>query len=72
MMVIIHIVPYVKDQGVTLEAASLTLTILGVSLIVGGLLFGLTADRLGTRRTFWICLAVETLTVAGVAAGPPL
>lgn len=72
MMVIIHIVPHVKDRGVTLEAASLALTIFGLSMIAGGLVFGVAADRLGTRPAFWVCLAVELLTLAGVAAGPSL
>lgn len=72
MMVIIHIVPHVKDRGVSLEAASLALTIFGLSMIAGGLVFGAAADRLGTRPAFWVCLAVELLTLAGVAAGPSL
>ena len=72
MMMIIHIVPHVKDRGVTLEAASLALTIFGLSLIVGGLGFGAIADRLGTRRTFWVSLVAELLALVGVTAGPPL
>jgi len=72
MMVVVHIVPYVKDRGVTLEAASLSLTIFGFSQIGGGLLFGAVADRLGTRRTFWFCLGVELLALTGVVAGPSL
>ncbi len=72
MMVVVHIVPHVKDRGVTLEAASLALTIFGVSQIVGGLVFGAVADRLGTRRTFRACLVVELVTLAGVVVGPSL
>ena len=72
MMVIIHIVPHVKDRGVSLEAASLALTIFGLSLIVGALVFGVIADRLGTRRTFWVSLSAELLALMGVTAGPPL
>jgi predicted MFS family arabinose efflux permease len=72
MMVVVHIVPYVKDRGVTLEAASLALTIFGFSQIGGGLVFGAVADRLGTRRTFWFCLVVELLTLAGVVVGSSL
>jgi MFS family permease len=71
-MVTIHIVSHVKDRGVTLEAAALALTIFGLSLIAGGLVFGATADRLGTRRTVWVGLVIELFALAGVAAGPPL
>jgi MFS family permease len=72
MMVVVHIVPYVKDRGVTLEAASLALTIFGFSQIGGGLVFGAVADRLGTRRTFGFCLVIELLTLVGVVVGPRL
>jgi MFS family permease len=70
--VVVHIVSYVKDQGVILEYASLALTVYGLSLITGSLLLGALADRVGTRPTFWFCLALQALTLAAVLTRPPL
>lgn len=72
MMVVVHIVSHVKDQGVILEYASLGLTTYGVSLFAGSLLFGALADRVGTRPTFWFCMALQVVTLAGVLTGPAL
>ena len=70
MMVAIHIVPYVRDRGVSLEHASLALTVYGISNIVGRLLSGVAADRLGTRATFSICSVLAFFSLAGMTAGP--
>jgi len=70
--VVIHIVSYVKDRGVVLEYASLGLTIYGLSLFAGSLVFGALADRVGTRSIFRVCMALQVVTLAGVLTGPPL
>ena len=72
MMVVIHLVSHVKDKGVTLEAASLALTLYGVGAIVGRILFGIAADRLGSRTTFLLCLSLQITTLALILVGPPL
>ena len=72
MMVTVHLVSYVKDRGVTLEAASLALTIFGVGTIVGRLVFGVAADKLGTKPTFWFCQVMQILTLTWLLAGPSL
>lgn len=71
-MISVHIVPYVKDHGVTLERASLALTVYGISLIGGKLLFGAVLDRLGTRPTFGVCTVLQVLSLTAVLGGPPL
>lgn len=71
MMVAVHLVPYMNDRGLTLERASLALTIYGISSIAGRLVFGAAADRLGTRPTFWFCLVLELLPLVSVLAAPP-
>ena len=71
IMVTVHLVPYMTDQGVTLEHASLALTIYGISSIAGRLVFGLAADRLGTRPTFRFCLVSQLLPLTAVLVGPP-
>ncbi len=52
-----HIVPYGIDGGMTTAAAALILSMIAGSSIFGRLLVGLSADRLGGRRAFMICLA---------------
>ena len=72
MMMSIHLVSYVKDQGVTLERASLALTILGTGTIAGRLLCGMAADRVGTKPTFWVCLTIQIATLLSIVAAPSL
>jgi MFS family permease len=69
MMMSIHLVSYVKDQGVSLERAALALTILGTGTIAGRILVGMAADRIGTKRTFWFCLTLQVVTLVAVIAG---
>lgn len=70
--VMVHIVSYVKDRGMTLERASLALTIWGLSLIVGSVLFGAVADRLGIRPAFWTCLGLQVIPLTWIVTGPPV
>lgn len=72
MMMSIHLVSYVKDRGVTLERAALALTILGTGTIVGRILIGMAADRIGTKPMFWFCLTIQITTLLAVIAGPSL
>jgi predicted MFS family arabinose efflux permease len=72
MMMSIHLVSYVKDRGVTLERAALALTILGAGTIVGRILIGMAADRIGTKPMFWFCLTIQVTTLLAVIAGPSL
>ena len=72
MMLSVHLVSYVKDRDVTLESASLALLLLGVGMFVGRILFGTTADRLGTKPTFWLCQAVQIVTLTWILAEPSL
>lgn len=50
-MVTVHIVPFARDQGVSLAGASLALTAYGVGAFIGRLAGGVTSDRLGTLTT---------------------
>jgi MFS family permease len=72
MMMSIHLVSYVKDQGVTLERASLALTILGTGTIFGRILVGIVSDRVGTKPTFWFCLTIQIATLVAIVSGPSL
>lgn len=72
MMMAVHLVPYVKDRGVTLESASLALTILGTGTIAGRLLFGVAADRVGTKWTFRFCMTMQIVALTWIVTGPSL
>lgn len=72
MMIVIHLVAHMKDQGLTLETASLSLTLFGVGAIIGRILFGFAADRLGTKVIFFLCLSLEVVTLTGLLIAPPL
>jgi MFS family permease len=50
-MVTVHIVPFARDQGVSLAGASLALTAYGIGAFIGRLAGGVTSDRLGTLTT---------------------
>ena len=49
LMVSVHIVPYSRDRGITLAAASLALTAYGIGATIGRIGFGALADHLGAR-----------------------
>jgi MFS family permease len=72
MMMSIHLVSFVKDQGVTLERASLALTILGTGTIAGRILVGIASDRIGTKPMFWVCLTLQVTALLSIMAGPSL
>ncbi len=72
MMIVIHLVSHVKDQGVALEVASLALTLFGVGAIVGRILFGVAADRLGTKSTFFLCSFLQVAALTWLLSTPSL
>jgi MFS family permease len=72
MMMSIHLVSFVKDQGVTLERAALALTILGTGTIAGRILVGTASDRVGTKPMFWVCLTLQITALLSIMAGPSL
>src|SRR5262249_7126481 len=72
MMMSIHLVSFVKDQGVALERAALALTILGTGTIVGRVLVGIASDRVGTKPMFWCCLTVQIASLLAIVSGPSL
>jgi OFA family oxalate/formate antiporter-like MFS transporter len=51
LMISVHVVPFARDQGISLAGASLTLTAYGLGSVVGRLASGAVSDRLGTFVT---------------------
>ena len=62
-MVTVHIVPFARDQGVSLAGASLGLTAYGIGSVVGRIAAGALSDRIGTVTTMRIAYAVQTLAL---------
>jgi MFS family permease len=69
LMVGVHAVPYVRDHGVSLAAASLALTAYGTGSIIGRLASGAIGDRFGTRVTIGVGYVVEALALMLLAGG---
>jgi MFS family permease len=72
MTLTVHLVPYVRDRGVTLEEASLALPLFGVGIIIGRLLFGFFADKLGTKWTFGLCQVLQVITLTWLLTKPSI
>lgn len=58
-MVVIHVVAAAVDEGATLEAAAIILTLSGITNTVGRLVSGAIASRIGTKLVLALCLAVQ-------------
>jgi len=51
----VHIVPHIIDLGISAATAANILAASGGALVVGGILLGFVADRIGNRQTLVIC-----------------
>ena len=69
-MVTVHIVPFARDQGLSLAGASLALTTYGAGAFAGRLVGGVASDRLGTLTTIRAGFIAMTLALAVVAWVP--
>ena len=62
-MVTVHIVPFARDQGVSLAGASLALTAYGVGSVGGRVAAGAMSDRIGTITTMRIAYVAQALAL---------
>jgi MFS family permease len=62
-MVTVHIVPFARDQGVSLAGAALALTAYGVGSVGGRVAAGAMSDRIGTITTMRIAYVVQALAL---------
>jgi len=62
-MVTVHIVPFARDQGVSLAGASLALTAYGIGSVVGRVAAGAMSDRIGTITTMRAAYVVQALAL---------
>jgi MFS family permease len=59
IMVSVHAVPFARDQGISLAAASLALTAYGVGAVSGRLTAGAVSDRVGAHTTLRIGFVLQ-------------
>jgi MFS family permease len=65
-MVTVHIVPFARDQGVSLGGASLALTAYGMGSVGGRVTAGAMSDRIGTATTMRIAYTVQVLSLVSL------
>ncbi len=66
-MVMIHIVPYLTDMGMSAPVAANVLGAIGLGSLFGRILAGVASDRFGVRRVLMTCLTVKVLVLFGLA-----
>jgi len=62
--VIVHVVPYATDLGISREIASGVLSVIGGLSIAGRLAVGALADRIGARRSMLLCAGILASALA--------
>ena len=70
LMVSVHVVPFARDQGISLAAASLALTAYGVGTVGGRLAAGALSDRLGAITTIRLGYLAQLVAAAGLSWAP--
>lgn len=62
-MLTVHIVPFARDRGISLEGASLALAAYGIGSVCGRLASGAVSDRLGTLPTIRAAYIVKAVAL---------
>jgi MFS family permease len=66
IMVSVHVVPFVRDQGIGLAAASLVLTAYGVGAVTGRVTAGAMSDRFGPRTTLRVGYVLQLVALTAL------
>jgi len=69
-MISVHAVPFARDQGISLAAASLALTAYGVGSVSGRLTAGAVSERLGAHTTVRLGYVLQILALSALAWVP--
>ena len=70
LMISVHIVPYARDQGISLAAASLGLTAYGVGAVTGRVGSGVVSEHLGAPATVRIGFVLQIVALLGIWWSP--
>ncbi len=68
-LVVSHLVNYVTDKGIDPVAAAAVLSVVGVGNVVGHLVSGAIADRIGTKSAIALCCAFVIISLLLLAWG---
>ncbi len=63
LMISVHVVPFARDQGISLAGASLALSAYGVGAVSGRIAAGAVSDRIGTLTAIRAAYALEALAL---------
>ena len=70
LMISVHIVPFARDHGVSLAAASLALTAYGVGAVTGRVGSGVVSEHLGAPATVRIGFVLQIVSLLGIWWSP--
>ena len=70
LMLAVHVVPFARDQGISLTIASLALSAYGVGAATGRIVAGAISDRLGTVVTIRAGYLVQVVALVGLLSIP--
>ena len=70
MMISVHVVPFARDNGISLEAASFALAAYGVGAVLGRIGGGAAADRFGTISMMWWFSALQACSLVPLVLRP--
>ncbi len=70
--IIVHIVPYATDIGISAASAANILATIGGTSIAGRIIMGSAADRIGTKPTIIICFILISITFLWLLAAKEL
>jgi MFS family permease len=70
LMLAVHIVPYARDQGISLTGASLALTAYGLGAVSGRITSGAVSDRLGTMATVRVGYVIQVAALLALLWSP--
>jgi MFS family permease len=74
-MVTVHIVPFARDQGVSLAGASVVLTAYGIGALAGRITSGVASDQLGTLTTIrsgFAAMALAMIVLVWIPSRPAM
>ena len=70
LMISVHIVPFARDRGISLAAASLGLTAYGVGAVSGRVASGVVSEHIGSVPTIRIGFLLQIVALTGVWWAP--
>jgi len=65
LMVMVHVVRYAEDRGISPLVAATVLSVIGGFSIVGRLAMGTISDKIGAKRSLFICLLLQGMAILG-------